>query len=86
MSKLDINTEDFSTSFLAQEPAEEMSQPQKKEKTGGMALTECIRISSENKYALKKYLLKKEKETGKFIALNRHIDNILSEWIEQHKD
>ena len=35
---------------------------------------------------LKKYLLKKEEEDGKATPLNRIINDILTEWVEQHKD
>ena len=86
MSKLQINTDEFSSTFLDPKTPTEKPEKKKKEMTGVSALTECVRISTENKYALKKYLLKKEEEDGKATPLNRIINDILTEWVEQHKD
>lgn len=86
MSKLNINPEEFSNSFQApaQSAAGQPMPKEKKENTG--ELTECVRISAENKYALKKLLLQQEEKTGKSGYLNRLINNILTEYLESHKN
>lgn len=45
----------------------------------------AVKISLDTKLRLQAILHKKQRETGKFVALNRFINGILNEWIAQNE-
>lgn len=45
----------------------------------------AVKISLDTKLRLQAILQKKQRETGKFVALNRFINGILNEWIAQNE-
>ena len=85
MKKLKIDSTEFD-SILTEEKKETTpavaAMPAKN--NTGEALDVSVKISRKNKLALQDMLRKKEKETGKFTALNRYIDDILTEYIKRH--
>ena len=45
----------------------------------------AVKISMDTKLRLQAILQQKQRQTGKFVALNRFINGILNEWIAQNE-
>ena len=74
----------FSALFNEAENSEQKSQ-KKKESQEREQMEIAVKISLDTKLRLQAILQQKQRQTGKFIALNRFINGILNDWIAQNE-
>lgn len=82
MAKLDINTEEFGTVLIPIAKEKEERPVSKQTGRKRVDLSESVKISKKNKLALQRITSEMEASDGNFVAVNRLIDDILSEWIK----
>lgn len=79
-------SEDSSFSALFNEAENSQQKTQKKKENREREQMEiAVKISMDTKLRLQAILQQKQRQTGKFIALNRFINGILNEWIAQNE-
>jgi len=79
-------SEDSSFSALFNEAENSQQKTQKKKENKEREQMEiAVKISMDTKLRLQAILQQKQRQTGKFIALNRFINGILNEWIAQNE-
>ena len=79
-------SEDSSFSALFNAPDNSVQITQKKKESHEREQMEiAVKISMDTKLRLQAILQQKQRQTGKFIALNRFINGILNEWIAQNE-
>lgn len=79
-------SEDSSFSALFNAPDNSVQKTQKKKESQEREQMEiAVKISMDTKLRLQAILQQKQRQTGKFIALNRFINGILNEWIAQNE-
>lgn len=83
MKKLNIDSSEFDSILSKKEnlPADETRTNCARNTNTDKALDVSVKISRKNKLLLQDILREKEKETGKFTAVNRFIDEILTEYL-----
>ena len=74
----------FSALFNASDNSVQKTQ-KKKESQEREQMEIAVKISMDTKLRLQAILQQKQRQTGKFIALNRFINGILNEWIAQNE-
>lgn len=74
----------FSALFNEVENSQQKAQ-KKKENQEREQMEIAVKISMDTKLRLQAILQRKQRQTGKFIALNRFINGILNEWIAQNE-
>lgn len=74
----------FSAFFNATEEPKQKTQ-KKKETEEKEQMEIAVKISLDTKLRLQAILQHKQRQTGKFIALNRFINGILNEWIAENE-
>lgn len=84
MKKLNIDSSEFDSILSKKEnlSADETRTNCARITNTDKTLDVSVKISRKNKLLLQDILRKKEKETGRFTAVNRFIDEILTEYIE----
>lgn len=78
-------SEDSSFSAFFNETENDISQEKKKDKQKQEPMEIAVKISLDTKLRLQAILHKKQRESGKFIALNRFINGILNDWITENE-
>ena len=79
-------SEDSSFSALFNTPDNSEQKGQKKKESQEREQMEiAVKISLDTKLRLQAILQQKQRQTGKFIALNRFINGILNDWIAQNE-
>jgi hypothetical protein len=78
-------SEDSSFSAFFNETENDISQEKKKDKQKQEPMEIAVKISLDTKLRLQAILQKRQRESGKFIALNRFINGILNDWIAENE-
>ncbi len=78
-------SEDSSFSAFFNEAENNTSQEKKKDKQKQEPMEIAVKISMDTKLRLQAILQKRQRESGKFIALNRFINGILNDWIAENE-
>lgn len=81
MKKLNIDSSEFDSILSKKENLPADKTHNTKANTDEALLDVSVKISRKNKLLLQDILRKKEKETGRFTAVNRFIDEILTEYL-----
>ena len=78
-------SEDSSFSAFFNKTENDISQEKKKDKQKQEPMEIAVKISLDTKLRLQAILQKRQRESGKFIALNRFINGILNDWIAENE-
>lgn len=79
-------SEESSFSSFFKDTENDICQENKKDNQKKEPMEIAVKISLDTKLRLQAILHKRQRENGKFIALNRFINGILNKWIEENEE